>query len=285
MDRFRVLLPLYQQMSLIRSFLLVQSFFASRAFFCACTFVLWNNGVSTLLVAQPSASTSPSKLSSSIDVSLGVFGQLTQTRTPQTDYSYAIPGPPPEGGTTTSERVQGASPSAGVLGTVHQSFGPWLGYAFNVGYTNFAEHYSTGFAFVPSRGSVTLGSSNFQQGQIETNMYETTVAYLLRGPNAPRFHTFAQVGGGGLWFQPTENHSPSGDQIRLAMVFGAGLNYELSSRFAIRAEYRGLFYKGPDFKEEYSPVPVTRLFTVTSEPTVSLVYTFAKSRSCKNGRH
>jgi opacity protein-like surface antigen len=92
-----------------------------------------------------------------------------------------------------------------------------------------------------------LHSLIFSRGSIRTNMYELSVAYAITGPRTRRFDTFVQFGGGGLFFVPTESRSPYANQTRPAMVFGVGLNFKLAPRLAIRVEYRGLFYKNPDF--------------------------------------
>jgi opacity protein-like surface antigen len=202
----------------------------------------------------------------SIDVSLGVFGQLTGTRVPITTIQDDF-------GVHTIQTTQGTSPSAGVLGTFHQSFKPWLGYNVNLGYTRFSENYSYGAAFVPAEALTFKPWSSFSQGSIGTNMYELTIAYVFEGPRNKRFSTFGQFGGGGLFFLPTQNSSPANQQTRPAMIFGVGMNYKLTQHFDVRAEYRGLFYKNPDFA--YSEgFPMTKLFTVTNSPAVSLVYRF-----------
>jgi hypothetical protein len=61
------------------------------------------------------------------------------------------------------------------------------------------------------------------------------------------------------------------------MLFGVGMNYQISRHLEMRAEYRGLFYKSPDFNlppYDGFDFPMSRLFTVTSEPAVSIVYRF-----------
>jgi len=108
-------------------------------------------------------------------------------------------------------------------------------------------------------------------------MYELTAAYVLQGPKNGRFSTFAQLGGGTLAFLPTHDPSPYAVQFRATMVFGAGITVKLSDHLGLRGEYRGLFYKNPDFKNN-GPAPTTKLFTVTNEPTVSLVYIFGRGR-------
>jgi opacity protein-like surface antigen len=204
------------------------------------------------------------------DVSIGIDSQLTDTRMPTTTAVYT-------GGIATTQITQGTSPSAGVLGTFHQSFKPWLGYNVNFGYTRFSENYSHGEEFTPNTTSALPANASFKQGSIRTSMYELTIAYRVEGPRTRRFSTFGQFGGGGLFFNPANNPADPKEQTRPAMVFGVGMNYKLTSHLDLRAEYRGLFYKSPDFNlppfDGYD-FPTTRLFAVTSAPAMSLVYRF-----------
>lgn len=215
----------------------------------------------------------PSKKKSiiSTDVSLGVFGQLTRTRTPGNTIQDQY-------GSYSTQTTQGTSPSAGVLGTFHQSLHPWLGYNVNLGYSRFSENYSQGAAYVPAKNWSVPAWNSFSRGSIGTEMYEISIAYVFAGPRTRRFNTFGQFGGGGLFFLPTQNPSPANKQIRPAMIFGVGMNYRISKHFDIRAEYRGLFYKNPDFAYSIGDIPITKMFTVTSTPTVSLVYRFGEGR-------
>ncbi len=118
--------------------------------------------------------------------SLVAVGLRIFIRTANTRYQIKI-------ATSTTQRTQGTSPSTGVLGTLHQSFRPWLGHNVNLGYTRFSENYSYGSAVVPSNNStVVRPSSSFSQGTIGTNMYELTIAYVVDGPRNKRFSTFGQ---------------------------------------------------------------------------------------------
>jgi hypothetical protein len=63
-------------------------------------------------------------------------------------------------------------------------------------------------------------------------------------------------------------------------VFGVGAEYDVSRHFSVRAEYRGLFYKMPDFGID-NGFPKQRLFTVTNTPAISLVYHFRSSSNQK----
>jgi len=239
----------------------------ARLSFALCFLALLSvQGASAQNIEQP-ASKKP--LTPEMDVSVGVFGQLTDTRTPTTTTDIS-------NGVSINEMTQGPSQSAGALATFHQSFKPWLGYNVNFGYSRFSENYSAGESFVPN-GTTTPTLSKFAQGSIRTNMYELTIASVIEGPRTKRFSTFAQFGGGGLFFLPTANTSGAKDQTRPAMLFGVGMNYQISRHLEMRAEYRGLFYKSPDFNlppYDGFDFPMSRLFTVTSEPAVSIVYRF-----------
>jgi opacity protein-like surface antigen len=213
----------------------------------------------------------------SLDISLGISGQLTGTRIPTTTIQD-------EFGVRRTQTTQGTSPSAGVLGTIHQSFKPWLGYNVNLGYTRFSENYSYGSAYIPSKLSHSGPWASFSQGSIETNVYELTIASVFEGPRNKRFNTFGQFGGGGLFFLPTQGNSPAHQQTRPAMIFGIGMNYKLTEHLDLRAEYRGLFYKNPDFAYSQGGFPIAKLFTVTNSPAVSLVYRFGGAKKSLHPR-
>jgi len=204
--------------------------------------------------------------SPSIDLSLGISGQLTAARTPVTTDIVSS-------GNFVTQKTQSSSPSAGVLGTFHQSIHPWLGYNVNLGYTRFTQSYSNVVGFIPKVPAPGSETTNYSQGSLGTNIYELTVAYVAEGPRHKRLRTFAQLGGGGLFFLPTDA-SHANQQTRPTMVFGAGMEYKFRNHFVVRAEYRGLFYKGPDFAYDYGGFPKQRLFTVTNTPSISLVYRF-----------
>ena len=222
--------------------------------------------------AQPPHPVQSRNAISGTEISVGVFGQLTQSRIPTTSQQW-------NNGLFTTQKSQNASPSAGVLGTFHQQFTRWIGYNVNIGYTRFTENYSFGSAFVPSATSSTALTTNFIWGSVGTNVVETTVATVVQGPRNRRFSTFAQFGGGGLFFVPFTHVDGYNQQIRPTMVFGVGMNYRLTEHLSLRAEYRGLFYKSPDFAPNLNYIPVSRLFTVTNQPAVGLTYTFGGERA------
>lgn len=217
----------------------------------------------------------------SIDISAGILGQLTETRSPtDTETSF--------GSSVTTQKLQSSSPSAGVLATVHQNIFPRVGYNVNFGWTRLQQNYATTQQFIyATQNSMTVTSTTTSQLGVKSDVYELSVAPVLEGPSSRKLRTFAQVGGGGLFFVPgavsgSPGALPRGpfrpnQQTRPALVFGAGVEYKISPRLSVRAEYRGLFYKGPDFAYD-SRAPIQRLFTVTSQPAVSMVYRFGQKR-------
>ena len=220
----------------------------------------------------PKMNAGKAKARSTIDLSLGIFGQLTPTRT-SIDIT-SVEDVKSQFITTYDQKIQGTSSSAGVLGTLHQSFTPWLGYDVNFGYTRFTEKYSEGI-YDTTTPPTTNAPSGFYLGSVGDDMYELTAAYVVQGPRARHVDTFFQLGGGVLSFLPTQNPSPYGVLFRPTMVFGSGVNYRLSAHWALRGEYRGLFYKNPAFNAS-SPMP--EFCTVTSEPTISIVYRFGRKK-------
>jgi opacity protein-like surface antigen len=233
------------------------------------TFLALIAALSPDLDAQPAATKNDTNFTPGIDVAGGVSGQMTFARSPvtvDTEGSF----------TFASEKSQSLSPSAGALFTFHQAIKPYLGYKLNFNYTSLKQSYSEGSASINSNGSTTPIS--FAAYSFNARLYELTVAYAFSGPRFERFRTFGQFGGGGLFFEPTQGPFAK-EQTRPAMVFGVGMERDLSSHFSIRAEYRGLFYKGPDYQIDLPIyVPKQRFFTVTNVPTVSFVYRFRGSK-------
>jgi opacity protein-like surface antigen len=207
------------------------------------------------------------------DVSLGLLGQMTFARNPTTFNVY------PEW-TVVHQQSQAASPSAGALFTFHGAMKPYLGYNVNFSYTRFTQTDSEGWGNVPGQGTtVPPSGGSFSAGALDTHMYEFTLAYAFYGPRSKRFRTFGQLGGGGLFFEPI-NAIFAHQETRPAMVFGVGAEYDVSRHFSVRAEYRGLFYKMPDFGID-NGFPKQRLFSVTNTPEISLVYHIRSSSNQK----
>ena len=205
----------------------------------------------------PSCVTKPKKPDTSL--SLGVFSQLTIDRTQDT-FGFAM---------------QGTAPSVGTLGTFRQTFSSWLGYSVNLGYSRISEHYLNPDAYYTY--------NNDGEFNVDSNMYESTISYVAHTRINKRFSLFGDIGPGLLTFLPVHRGATAIDytpghlamgipsvQFRPAGVAGSGVDLNLTRRFALRAEYRGLLYKNPDFQTGYTLY--SKQLTLTSEPTLSLVY-------------
>ncbi|MBW4037760.1 MAG: hypothetical protein HIU91_02600 [Acidobacteria bacterium] len=194
-------------------------------------------------------------------ISLGAFPQLTIDRTQDT-FGFSM---------------QGTAPSVGTLGTFRQTFSTWLGYSVNLGYTRVSEQYRNPGAYY------TYSTDGLFT--VQSNMYESTIAYVAHTPINKRFSLFGDIGPGLLTFLPVHRGATAidytpyhlamgvpGVQFRPAGVAGSGFDLTLSRRFALRAEYRGLLYKNPDFQTGYNLY--SKQLTLTSEPTLSILYHF-----------
>ena len=81
--------------------------------------------------------------------------------------------------------------------------------------------------------------------------------------------------GGALIFNPTSNGNGFGpgvdSQAKGVFVYGGGADYSLSRHFLLRAEYRGLVYKTPDFGLAALHTDAT---THTAQPSAGIVFRF-----------
>jgi hypothetical protein len=200
---------------------------------------------------------------SKVDFSVGIYAQLLATRTidvTQTSGSTSI----------FQEQTQGTSPSAGVLGTFHQQFRGWIGYNVNFGYTQTDEEHSVGSISTVNG----VASLSYAKSADRMNVYEFSVGYVVKAPTSShRLQTFAEGGPGGLVYQPIGPQSQPGYTNRkFAGMFGVGADLRMTEHLGLRIEYRGLLTKTPD--SEFTGVGTESVFTVISEPAISLKYTF-----------
>src|ERR1041384_3372176 len=86
---------------------------------------------------------------------------------------------------------------------------------------------------------------------VRSDIHQTTggVVVNLPAPAHWRISPYALAEGGALVFNPNENNGLAGasSQARGVFVYGGGADFLLSRHFSLRAEYRGLVYKTPDF--------------------------------------
>lgn len=112
-------------------------------------------------------------------------------------------------------------------------------------------------------------------GFVHTRQEEASAAYVYSRTYG-RYNPFVEAGIGGLIFTPIKDNGTSElEQIKQTMnpggLFGAGVAYELSPSFDIRAEYRGFVTKAPDFGYSYFK---TNRYYVNMMPSIGIAYHF-----------
>jgi len=154
--------------------------------------------------------------------------------------------------TTDNGVTHSASNSGGVLGTYRYYFGRHNGVEFNYGYTQDSQRYAL--------------SGNVASTQAYS--HEATAAYVWRLP-LNRITPFALAGAGSLVFDPKDI---TGDVLaRPTFVYGAGADFDLGSRWFLRAQYRGLVYNSPILG---ASTISAELLTHRAEPSVGFGFRF-----------
>ena len=147
----------------------------------------------------------------------------------------------------------------GFLGSYRYSVTPRSSLELNYSFTQTAMH------FTPS---------SLNQVQVHTRIQEISGAYVY-SRNYKKFNPFAEIGPGALIFTPIHDYETSQldtkQNTNIGGLAGAGVAYELSPSFDIRAEYRGWLVKAPDFgKSEYH----TNRYEFISMPAIGVAYHF-----------
>jgi len=109
---------------------------------------------------------------------------------------------------------------------------------------------------------------------VQSDIHEATASLVWHIPtNIAHFRPYALGGGGALVFNPTDKFVVPGadQQTRGAFVYGGGANFDITSKFGFRAEYRGLAYKAPDFQLNSLN---TDKFTHLAQPSVGFYARF-----------
>ena len=150
-----------------------------------------------------------------------------------------------------------AEKSAGFLAGYSYQFSRWFGAEGNYGYSRNTQNFA-------APGSTSSVQTDFHQ------MTATLVAHI---PGSKGFRPYVLGGGGAVVFDPTEKFVVPGAerQTRGAFVYGGGANFDITSRFGIRAEYRGLAYKAPDF--ELNNLKIDK-FTHLAQPSAGFFVRF-----------
>ena len=152
-----------------------------------------------------------------------------------------------------------ATNSGGFLVGYRYAIHRWLAAEVNYGYSRNTQTYTSGLA---SAG-------------VQSNVHEITGAAVATAPYFGRLRPFVLAGGGVLVFDPTNSAGATvigaSTQTRGAFLYGAGADYFLTNHWGLRAEYRGLVYKVPDFNiAGLSPDSWTHV----AQPSAGIVFRF-----------
>lgn len=145
--------------------------------------------------------------------------------------------------------------SAGGEASFRHSYHWWLGWEASYNYTRFSENYS-----------------NHPFG-VQHNLHDFGGSYYVHGATALGIQPFAVAGVSALVFSPSLNGGQNVSwQVRPGANFGGGVNFPLvTGHFGVRLEYRGVYYKTPDFG---LPQLTTNAYRLTSEPQIGLYLKF-----------
>jgi opacity protein-like surface antigen len=109
---------------------------------------------------------------------------------------------------------------------------------------------------------------------VSTRLHEISAAYV-RSFVFKNFNPFIEGGPSIFLFQPIRNmHTTTYDvhrQTQLGAMYGVGIAYEISPSFDIRAEYRGLVTKVPNFNNTLFS---TNKWYNIYNPTIGVAYHF-----------
>jgi outer membrane immunogenic protein len=121
-----------------------------------------------------------------------------------------------------------------------------------------------------------LTDTSAKHYDIHTRQQEVSFGYVY-SRNYHNFNPFAEVGVGAMMFSPIRDFNTQSQdakrQIALGGFFGAGVAYEISPSFDIRAQYRGFLAKAPDFKLDADNFKTGR-YEVISMPVIGVAYHF-----------
>ena len=144
------------------------------------------------------------------------------------------------------------SNTGGAVVTLRYTVKPWVGFEFNSGYSRYTQPF-TPFGSQPNGG-------------VQQNASEYTFGYVVHAKKQYlRIDAFASGGAGTTVFRPTSGGGLGlPEQARATYYVSVGAETTvLSPHFGIRAQYRQVFFKAPDFETNYLTI---QQHTTTYEP-------------------
>ncbi len=116
--------------------------------------------------------------------------------------------------------------------------------------------------------------ASFNNVRVHTRMQEISAAYVFNF-TFKKFNPFVEGGPGGYIFTPILDGSTTLDgkrQTQIGALYGAGIAYEISPSFDLRAEFRGVVVKAPSFGlDQYK---TNRWMPTLINPVVGVAYHF-----------
>ena len=153
------------------------------------------------------------------------------------------------------------STTMGFLASYRYMLTPRSALEVNYGYQQNTQYYHV------------FGRSN---GGIHTLQQEFSAAYVFN-MNFKRFNPFIEAGPGAMVFSPLKDAGTTNLDAKrntnIGLLFGAGVAYELSPSWDIRAEYRGFLVKTPTFSLPGNIFNTNR-YEVLSTPSLGVAYHF-----------
>jgi len=148
--------------------------------------------------------------------------------------------------------------SGGLLVGYSYQFNKWAGVEGNYGYTRNTQNY--------------FGLTG--RSSIQSDIHEVTGSFVAHIPvNVARVRPYLLAGAGAVVFDPTDKVTVNGAarQTKAAFVYGGGVNFDLTHNFGVRAEYRGLAFKVPDYTLD--SLHIDKL-THIAQPSVGFFFRF-----------
>jgi outer membrane immunogenic protein len=147
----------------------------------------------------------------------------------------------------------------GVLASYRYMVTPRSGLEANYQWSQYFTNYST---------------SQLPTINVHTRLQEFSVAYVYNF-TFKRFNPFAEAGVGAFLFSPLDDTGTQRLGVKrttaIGALYGGGIAYELSPSFDIRAEYRGIIVKAPDFG--FGSFDTKRYYNI-SAPAIGIAYHF-----------
>jgi len=130
------------------------------------------------------------------------------------------------------------------------------------------------YSFAQNSIKYNAPSANIAYGEVHTRQQEITGAYVY-SRTYKNYNPFVEAGIGGMIFTPIRDNGTheldTKQNTNVGALFGAGLAYEISPSFDIRAGYRGFLLKSPDFGVSAFK---TNKYYVLMTPSIGIAYHF-----------